>query len=62
MHQVVIKKAHLHHEGTDWNALGLLVTLLHVVALHFRSVTREDSELVEFIAAQKRIPVLQVGP
>ena len=45
----------------DWNTLGLLDTLLHVVALQLYSITREDSELVEFNAAQKRNPGLHVG-
>ena len=58
MSQVVIQKAYSRHEGTHWNVLGLLGSLLHVVALQIHGVTREDSELVEFNAVQKRSPGL----
>ncbi len=40
--------------------LGLLDSLLHVVALQLSGVTREDNELVEFDAVQKRNPGLRV--
>jgi hypothetical protein len=58
MSQVVVEKAHLRHERTNWKALGFLDTLLHVVALQLHGVTRENCELVEFNAVQKRSPGL----
>ncbi len=45
----------------DWNTLGLFDSLLHVVALQLHGVAREDSELVEFNALQKRNPGLHAG-
>jgi hypothetical protein len=61
MSQVFIEKAHACHECMHCITLGLLDILLHVVALQLRDITREDSELVEFNAVQKRSPGLHTG-